>query len=184
MCRLPVVYWNTCKPFHTSPYHHYGARHNDSIPFLKLNNSQRTEICSHKHFSGLFRRLVFRFAGSDGSEGRFRSSESTVKPRSSPMLLVVKQRQKRMRTLIKKQALDTRTRFHGAGDRGRTGTVSLPSDFESDTSANSITPAHNTMIIAYFFHFVKQTASKFCIYSFVYFQHKTYLTTLDFWRIL
>ena len=72
----------------------------------------------------------------------------------------------------------------GAGDRGRTGTVSLPSDFESDTSANSITPAHNTMIIAYFFHFVKQTASKFCIYSFVYFQHKTYLTTLDFWRFL
>lgn len=67
------------------------------------------------------------------------------------MLLVVKQRQKRMRTLIKKQALDTRTRFHGAGDRGRTGTVSLPSDFESDTSANSITPAHNIMIIAHFF---------------------------------
>lgn len=100
------------------------------------------------------------------------------------MLLVVKQRQKRMRTLIKKQALDTRTRFHGAGDRGRTGTVSLPSDFESDTSANSITPAHNTMIIAYFFHFVKQTASKFCIYSFVYFQHKTYLAALDFWRFL
>lgn len=102
----------------------------------------------------------------------------------SPMLLVVKQRQKRMRTLIKKQALDTRTCSPGAGDRGRTGTVSLPSDFESDTSANSITPAHNIMIIAYFFHFVKQTASKFCIYSFVYFQHKTYLTTLDFWRIL
>ena len=72
----------------------------------------------------------------------------------------------------------------GAGDRGRTGTVSLPLDFESSTSANSITPAHNIMIIAYFFHFVKQTASKFCIYSFVYFQHKTYLTTLDFWRIL
>ncbi|WP_325208358.1 hypothetical protein [Ruminococcus sp. N15.MGS-57] len=69
---------------------------------MKLNNSQRTEICSHKHFSGLFRRLVFRSAGSDGSEGRFRSSESTVKPRSSPMLLVEKQRQKRMRTLIKK----------------------------------------------------------------------------------
>ncbi|WP_147340056.1 hypothetical protein [Ruminococcus bicirculans (ex Wegman et al. 2014)] len=52
--------------------------------------------------SFLFRRLVFRSAGSDGSEGRFCSSESTVKPRSSPMLLVVKQRQKRMRTLIKK----------------------------------------------------------------------------------
>ena len=32
--------------------------------------------------------------------------------------------------------------FHfGAGDRGRTDTVSLPPDFESGTSANSITPA-------------------------------------------
>ncbi len=30
----------------------------------------------------------------------------------------------------------------GAGDRGRTGTVSLPTDFESVTSANSITPAN------------------------------------------
>lgn len=30
----------------------------------------------------------------------------------------------------------------GAGDRGRTGTVSLPLDFESSTSANSITPAN------------------------------------------
>ena len=32
---------------------------------------------------------------------------------------------------------------YGAGDRGRTGTVSLPLDFESSTSANSITPANN-----------------------------------------
>ena len=47
------------------------------------------------------------------------------------MLLVEKQKQKRMRTLIKKQALDTRTCSPGAGDRGRTGTVSLPSDFEN-----------------------------------------------------
>ncbi len=31
--------------------------------------------------------------------------------------------------------------FFGAGDRGRTDTVSLPLDFESSTSANSITPA-------------------------------------------
>lgn len=182
MCRLPVVYWNTCKPFHTSPYHHYGARHNDSIPFLELNNLRFAHTSTSQVFS--FQTVSFRSAGSDGSKGRFRSSESTVKPRSSPMLLVVKQRQKRMRTLIKKQALDTRTCSPGAGDRGRTGTVSLPSDFESDTSANSITPAHNIMIIAYFFHFVKQTASKFCFYSFVYFQHKTYLTTLDFWRFL
>lgn len=57
------------------------------------------------------------------------------------MLLVEKQKQKRMRTLIKKQALDTRTCSPGAGDRGRTGTVSPPPDFESGTSANSITPA-------------------------------------------
>ena len=37
----------------------------------------------------------------------------------------------------------------GAGDRGRTGTVSPPPDFESGTSANSITPAgiHNGCII-------------------------------------
>ena len=33
-------------------------------------------------------------------------------------------------------------RNDGAGDRGRTGTVSLPPDFESGTSANSITPAN------------------------------------------
>ena len=32
--------------------------------------------------------------------------------------------------------------YYGAGGRTRTGTVSLPVDFESTTSANSITPAH------------------------------------------
>ena len=32
-------------------------------------------------------------------------------------------------------------RFFGAGGRGRTDTVLLPRDFESRTSANSITPA-------------------------------------------
>ena len=37
----------------------------------------------------------------------------------------------------------------GAGDRGRTDTVSLPLDFESSTSANSITPAYNVVIISY-----------------------------------
>lgn len=63
------------------------------------------------------------------------------------MLLVEKQKQKRMRTLIKKQALDTRTCSPGAGDRGRTGTVSLPLDFESSTSANSITPAWKAFIL-------------------------------------
>ncbi len=37
----------------------------------------------------------------------------------------------------------------GAGDRGRTDTVSLPLDFESSTSANSITPAYNGIIITH-----------------------------------
>ena len=37
----------------------------------------------------------------------------------------------------------------GAGDRGRTGTVSLPLDFESSTSANSITPANITDLLYY-----------------------------------
>ena len=37
----------------------------------------------------------------------------------------------------------------GAGDRGRTGTVSLPLDFESSTSANSITPANITDTLYY-----------------------------------
>ena len=39
--------------------------------------------------------------------------------------------------------------FFGAGDRGRTGTVSLPLDFESSTSANSITPANITELLYY-----------------------------------
>ena len=38
--------------------------------------------------------------------------------------------------------------FVGAGSRGRTDTVSLPLDFESSTSANSIIPANNGVIIA------------------------------------
>ena len=45
--------------------------------------------------------------------------------------------------MIKKQlpAVKLTTVFFGAGDRGRTDTVSPPLDFESSTSANSITPA-------------------------------------------
>ena len=44
-------------------------------------------------------------------------------------------------------AMDTKkevaeaTSFFGAGSRGRTDTVLLPSDFESDASANSTIPA-------------------------------------------
>ena len=37
--------------------------------------------------------------------------------------------------------------FFGAGGRGRTDTVLLPQDFESCTSANSITPAYNSLLI-------------------------------------
>lgn len=39
--------------------------------------------------------------------------------------------------------------LHGAGSRGRTDTVSLPLDFESSTSANSITPALKLMLNYY-----------------------------------
>ena len=39
------------------------------------------------------------------------------------------------------QVIQQLLKNNGAGDRGRTGTVSLPLDFESSTSANSITPA-------------------------------------------
>ena len=38
----------------------------------------------------------------------------------------------------------------GAGGRGRTGTVSLPLDFESSTSANSITPAGEFLTLVYY----------------------------------
>ena len=41
----------------------------------------------------------------------------------------------------KKKTTKTVVFFYGAGGRTRTGTVSLPVDFESTTSANSITPA-------------------------------------------
>ena len=51
---------------------------------------------------------------------------------------------------IKKQNLHNKCKFYfGAGDRGRTGTVSLPLDFESSTSANSITPANITDLLYY-----------------------------------
>ena len=39
--------------------------------------------------------------------------------------------------------------FCGAGGRTRTGTVSLPVDFESTTSANSITPANQCANVLY-----------------------------------
>ncbi len=48
---------------------------------------------------------------------------------------------------IKKFDLSKQVEFFGAGDRGRTDTVSLPQDFESSASANSTTPANLTQII-------------------------------------
>ena len=52
-----------------------------------------------------------------------------------------------------KSLMNTR---YGAGGRTRTGTVSLPVDFESTTSANSITPANVTYaIIQYEFDKIK-----------------------------
>ena len=47
----------------------------------------------------------------------------------------------RLRFLQKSSRSKAALLRRGAGDRGRTGTVSLPLDFESSTSANSITPA-------------------------------------------
>ena len=38
-------------------------------------------------------------------------------------------------------------RYYGAGDRTRTGTLSLAVDFESTTSTNSITPAYVTEVL-------------------------------------
>ena len=43
--------------------------------------------------------------------------------------------------------------FGGAGGRTRTGTVSLPVDFESTTSANSITPAKLTRVIIQYYKY-------------------------------
>ena len=75
---------------------------------------------------------------------------------------------KKMRTRAKRkpQALDTRTcDLDGAGGGGRTRTVLPPTDFESVTSANSITPAlmmyciNNFNIIAQRTFFVKCACS-------------------------
>ena len=51
----------------------------------------------------------------------------------------------------KKSHLTTGFFCFGAGGRTRTGTVSPPVDFESTTSANSITPAQYRVIISKFF---------------------------------
>jgi hypothetical protein len=55
----------------------------------------------------------------------------------------------------------------GAGDRGRTGTVSPPLDFESSTSANSITPAKLDLIIQHIISKHKRKFSFFKIFMFI-----------------
>ena len=49
----------------------------------------------------------------------------------------------------------------GAGDRGRTDTVSLPLDFESSTSANSITPANSGIATAFIISYRKNKIKGF-----------------------
>ena len=56
---------------------------------------------------------------------------------------------------IKKNPIARIGLFYGAGDRGRTDTVSLPLDFESSTSANSITPAYNRCIVSQLYRKIK-----------------------------
>jgi hypothetical protein len=55
----------------------------------------------------------------------------------------------------------------GAGDRGRTDTVSPPLDFESSTSANSITPAKLDLIIQHIVSKHKRKFSFFKIFMFI-----------------
>ena len=86
---------------------------------------------------------------------------------------------KRLSHSLSKKLL-TQPLLFGAGDRGRTDTVSLPLDFESSTSANSITPACNGDIIA-------QTNSKikcFLKKIFFLFLSSLFLWILGAWRRL
>lgn len=48
----------------------------------------------------------------------------------------------------------------GAGDRGRTDTVSLPLDFESSASANSTTPAKKFAIFSDSFDIISHRGAK------------------------
>ena len=47
--------------------------------------------------------------------------------------------------------VSNKDRYYGAGDRTRTGTLSLAVDFESTTSTNSITPAATRVLYTMFF---------------------------------
>lgn len=53
----------------------------------------------------------------------------------------------RLEKIVKKRKAAKATFPFGAGSRGRTDTVSLPPDFESGTSANSIIPANMTLVL-------------------------------------
>ena len=60
-----------------------------------------------------------------------------------------------------------RVAFFGAGGGGRTRTVSLPLDFESSTSANSITPAYNGDSITHIGEKIKGFGGIFCRLFFI-----------------
>ena len=75
-------------------------------------------------------------------------------------------RNKIKETLItaKKQG-KSRFLLFGAGGRGRTGTVSLPLDFESSTSANSITPAGGFLTLVYYNGFLSKNQQEIFDFS-------------------
>ena len=70
--------------------------------------------------------------------------------------------------------LSTLRFLFGAAGRSRTGTVSLPADFESATSANSITAANVTMIL---YNNQNKKSSLFLFFS-KYFLFYTFLLSL------
>ena len=56
------------------------------------------------------------------------------------------ERKKGKKTFYKNKSASRNAKHFGAGSRGRTDTVLLPSDFESDASANSTIPANGVTI--------------------------------------
>ena len=62
----------------------------------------------------------------------------------------------------KKEELTTRAiSSFGAGSRGRTDTVLLPSDFESDASANSTIPANGATIGRKMYYIIRKTKNQY-----------------------
>ena len=65
---------------------------------------------------------------------------------------------------LKKEESTTRVNSSfGAGSRGRTDTVLLPSDFESDASANSTIPAHGATIGRKMYYIIRKTKNQYIL---------------------